>query len=226
MSKYIFELSEKIDKKNREYDSLCLLLNKNNDNIKNKFLKILEEYDMDEADYNNLCSSYKNNPAIISKSNNETVHIIGKIYKNLISKSHPDRHINAYINNVDYNADINNVDYNADDFVNITKAYENMDMKKMLDYASKYNCDIDYEDILLMLEKQYYSIKNNVKKIRSYTSYNILINGDDKSFRDFIMLHRENEKLEKENKELKEKYDRLKEMNDKQEKYIEQYKKK
>lgn len=199
---YISELIKKIDKKTREYDHLCCLLHTNGEYIKNKFLEILEEYGMDEADYENMFAALPTDKSVSDtiKSNGDMTYVMGKMYKNLMAKSHPDKHIH----------NDNEKKYDEDDFVNITRAYENMDMKKLLDYAIKYDCDIEEKNVLLILEKQYFFIKNKIKKIRSYVSYNILINDDDKSFRQYIFLYKENQKLEKENRELKEKYNKLK----------------
>lgn len=204
MSEYIAELTEKIRKKNEEYEHLCSLINRNIEYVKKRLSEIFGEYDINETECNNLYSMSKNESSD-NISDGRYTDIMGKIYRNLLSKSHPDRHIEKTQEN-----------YCDDDFVNITKAYEEMNIGEMFRYAEKYEHNVDNDEVLLMLEKQFCSIKNKIKKIRSCVSYNLLIHGDDKSLRDFLVYHKTErelkiklEQLEKDNAQLREKYDEL-----------------
>jgi len=198
-SKYIPVLLEKINKKTTDSEYLYLILSDNANIIKDRMMEILKEYGLGESDYNKIFTCSAHNPKISPSDKKIDQQIsdscdMEKMYKTLLYKSHPDRHIGKEQNN---------------DFVDITAAYEKCDIIKLLDFASKYDCDIDDKNILVMLEKQYSSIKKYVKILRSNSSYQLFINDDEKPIREIICLYQENIKLELENAELRERAKKL-----------------
>lgn len=202
-NQYIPLLLNKIKKKTEELDYLNLILSDNAATINDKMLDILKDCDLEYSEYINMCSQ---NAKLRSPPDTNTSNSlfesddINKMYKTLLCKSHPDRHIN------EQNHDPS---YNENDFVDITKAYDKSDAKTLLEFAVKYNCDIDGKNTMLILEKQYCSIKNNVKKIKSGWEYQLLINNDDRVFRQFIYIYKEHIKLESENANLKQTLEQL-----------------
>jgi hypothetical protein len=119
--------------------------------------------------------------------------LVNTLYKNLCLKTHPDK-------------------TNGDDieFKNIMLAYENKNILKLIEYSKLYNLlsieNINIHLLTLILEKQFFTLKNKVKNLKNTTGYHILISENaygTQAIRELINMYKINEKLSKENGKLK-----------------------
>ena len=118
--------------------------------------------------------------------------LVNTLYKNLCLKTHPDK-------------------TNGDDieFKNIMLAYENKNILKLIEYSKLYNLlsieNINIQLLTLILEKQFFTLKNKVKNLKNTTGYHILISENaygTQAIRELINMYKINEKLSKENEKL------------------------
>jgi len=210
---YIKKQIKRIQNKRTEYNILSQMLLSKHDTVKDKLKKYISDDDMIYVDDiigykiiskdNNISKDNisehnipehnipeHNIPKYNTNTNDETTYM-SILYKKLALKIHPDKRI--IFSNID---NINN-----GDFSDINASYKNHDVIALLGYAIKYRVLSYVEDnineVVIDLEKEYVSIKKELKKIRNSILYMLITDMDNsiKMVIDMINLKRENEML-------------------------------
>lgn len=208
---YIKKQIKRIQNKRAEYNILSQMLLSKHDTVKDTLKLYISEDDMI---YVNDIIGYKitkdtnisednipqhnipqhnipqhNIPKYNTNTNDETTYM-SILYKKLALKIHPDKIIFSNIDNI-----------NNGDFSGINASYKNHDVIALLEYAIKYRVLSYVEDnineVVIDLEKEYVSIKKELKKIRNSILYMLITDMDNsiKMVIDMINLKRENEML-------------------------------